>query len=57
MYAWPAIPWIANVWRGSERIGPGTRCMCRLVNAEVYGEAEETVECADEHLEDVRREF
>jgi len=24
---------------------------------ETYGEAEETGECADEHLEDVRRKF
>ena len=36
--------------------------MCRLVDAltlgfETYGEAEETDECADEHTEDVRREF
>ena len=36
--------------------------MCCLVDAvdvrsEIYGEAEKTGECADEHLEDVRREF
>jgi len=36
--------------------------MCRLVDAlnlgiETYGKSEETGECADEHLEDVRGEF